>query len=56
MPPTAVCTITFVLAHILLASRPICSASSRVGEIIMARMSEAWVLFPRVRCARSGSA
>jgi hypothetical protein len=56
VPPTAVWTITLVLSHSFLASSPICSASSRVGETIMARISEACVRLPLVRCARSGSA
>ena len=42
VPPTAAWTMRPVLTVIFLASTQICSASSRVGEMMMALMSSAF--------------
>jgi len=48
VPPTAVCTMMPVFEVTFLASTAICSASSRVGEMMMARMSsDRALLYPR---------
>jgi hypothetical protein len=56
VPPTAVWTTRPVPVVTFFASTAICSASSRVGEMIMARMSSALAfLYPRTFSASLGS-
>lgn len=53
-PPTATWTLKSVLSHSFSASTAICSASSRVGDMMMARISDARAREYRFRIAKSG--
>ena len=53
-PPTATCTIKSVALQSFEASTAICSANSRVGEMMIARMSEGRALEYRCLSASSG--